>query len=344
MTNECLDNKDVMWCMNILDDVSRTFAVPIKMIEKPRSVYVSVGYLLCRISDTIEDSPSIQIDKKNELFDIYKKAVLNPTNEDVLNLFIDECKKCMPENPEEPSHWKLVVNADRLFNVYSNFDDNIIQCIQDPVVEMIEGMKEFCNKYPDGMRLNSYDELEEYCYYVAGTVGNMLSNIAIYENNIEENQKIRIKAQKYGSLLQHVNITKDVYEDYIKENNIYIPKEELDSHDIVQDSFIESDDSNLVITDMIDRTKNKINSARDYLEILSKYEKTNTRSWSIPYLLAVATLRELEDNTEKVLNGDVKIERDEVYSIIEEVRNSDYQRIIKLEEKIKDEPLHKVIS
>lgn len=338
---ENVSENDIDWCMETLDEVSRTFSVPIRMIDRPRTVYVATGYLLCRISDTIEDSPHLKIEQKNMLFDLYEEIVSNPEDKDQIDTFLNKCTNLKPNEPNEPTHWELVMNTDRLFRIYSNFDEGIQDCIEEPVLEMIDGMRDFCNRHPDGIRIETNEELENYCYYVAGTVGNMLSNIVIYQNSIDKKDEIRSRAQEFGSLLQHVNITKDIYEDYIEENNIYVPKSELNKYKIDQEKIIENDKSPKVVDEMIQRTSNKVESARKYLKILSKVNKSNTRSWSIPYLLAVATLRELENNSEEVLHGDVKIDREEVYKIVEEVKKSDYERILRLEEIINDKPLEK---
>ena len=45
------------------------------------------------------------------------------------------------------------------------------------VTEMAVGMRKFVFLYPDGIRIQTLDEFREYCYYVAGTVGYMLTDL-----------------------------------------------------------------------------------------------------------------------------------------------------------------------
>ena len=47
---------DRAWCEATLPRVSRTFALNIRLLAGPLREAVSVGYLLCRTADTIEDA------------------------------------------------------------------------------------------------------------------------------------------------------------------------------------------------------------------------------------------------------------------------------------------------
>lgn len=336
---------DINWCMDILDDVSRTFSVPIKMIDNPRSKYICVGYLVCRISDTIEDDPNMNINDKNLLFNKYANCIVSK-NKDDIDDFIRTAKKFKPDDPEVPAYWDLVLNTDRLFNVYSSFDEEVQDCIDKPAIEMIHGMKTYCNKYPDGMRFKTLEELDKYCYFVAGTVGNMLSNLSIYHNELttDKEEKLRYHAQKYGLLLQLVNIIKDINEDYVLENNIYIPSNKTDEYNITQENIadkVDDNNSKLLVNDLIEHAESNIKNAREYLKLLDDIEYTHMPSWSIPYLLSIATLREMNENYRTVLTeGGVKMTRDEVYSVINSVKDSDYNEITDLENKIYKKPLN----
>lgn len=335
---------DIDWCFDILEDVSRTFSVPINMIEGERSTEVCLGYLVCRISDTIEDDPDLSIEDKNRLFKLYKD-VIKTKDESEIKEFLDVASNCKPSDPEEDKHWELLMNTDRLFNVYRKFSDETQDCIEEPALEMLDGMKDYCNRYPDGMRLKSVQELDDYCYYVAGTVGNMLTNITIKHNDVNKESKLKLNAQKYGLLLQLVNIIKDINVDYTDENNIYVPKNLTDSFGINQEDLIKKRNiskSKSIVDKLISHAEENICNAREYLGQLSDKENTNVRSWSIPYLLAVATLRELNKNSSEVLTeGGVKITRDEVYCVIDNVQDASFEEIKSLEEKIDKKPLHK---
>ena len=52
---------DLEWCRSMLPRVSRTFAMGIQMLPQPFEPWVTVGYLLCRVVDTVEDTESMAL-------------------------------------------------------------------------------------------------------------------------------------------------------------------------------------------------------------------------------------------------------------------------------------------
>jgi phytoene/squalene synthetase len=49
-------SEDRAWCDGVLPRVSRTFALNIRLLAGTFREAVSIGYLLCRAADAIEDS------------------------------------------------------------------------------------------------------------------------------------------------------------------------------------------------------------------------------------------------------------------------------------------------
>ena len=81
------------------------------------------------------------------------------------------------------------------------------------VGEMIVGMRKFVLLYPHGIRIQSLDEYKEYCYYVAGTVGYLLTDLW-HEHAPSIGARrygvLREKCRAFAEALQTVNILKDV--------------------------------------------------------------------------------------------------------------------------------------
>lgn len=48
----------------LLPKVSRTFALSISLLRPPSRQAVSVAYLLCRVVDTLEDAPTLSLERK----------------------------------------------------------------------------------------------------------------------------------------------------------------------------------------------------------------------------------------------------------------------------------------
>src|SRR5262249_15596001 len=137
--------------------------------------------------------------------------------------------------------------------------------------EMVRGMRKVVLEHPQGIRLQTIDAYREYCYYVAGTVGYMLTDLW-HEHSSAVNarvyEKLRKNARAFGEALQTVNILKDVAVDAVKENSIYVPEELLrasgSSHATILDPAYETA-NHAAITALITLAWKNLDEARDYL-------------------------------------------------------------------------------
>lgn len=318
----------------MLSEVSRTFEIPIKKMGSPEGDYTCVGYLLCRIPDTIEDTPHLKGETKSDLLSKYRD-VIRSDNSSSVEEFEQRVSDVKPEDPLDEEYWTLAEQTSRVLQVFSEFPDDIQDSISKYVDELTHGMEKFMSRHGGFVRIEDEEELEEYCYYVAGTVGHMLAEIDS-DNPDEEFHQI---AEDYGLLLQTVNVSKDVHGDYHEEDNIYIPAEYLQEEGVEQNNLL--DEENIdgtvgAVNKVIDYSRSKVSSARKYLkQIADEKGHEHMRPWAIPYLLAVATLRELEDNAEQSLTeGGVKITRGEVANIITKSQGLKPSEIKQLEDQI----------
>lgn len=71
------------------------------------------------------------------------------------------------------------------------------------------------------MKIQTYEELEVYCYYVASIVGLMMSKVFGLQSVAGVHQAVEM-----GIAMQLTNILRDIAEDY-KKDRVYIPLEEL---------------------------------------------------------------------------------------------------------------------
>ncbi len=160
-------------------------------------------------------------------------------------------------------------------------------------------MKAFVLRHPQGIRIQTLAEYQEYCYYVAGTVGYMLTDLwrasyraitpGVYD-------ALRTKARAFGEALQTVNILKDVAVDAERENSIYIPEELLraqgSSHATLLDPAHETA-NHTALTELIRLAWANLDAARDYLLLVPRRALAVRLFCILPLLFAYATLRDL---------------------------------------------------
>ena len=338
--------KDREWCHDTVQDVSRTFAITIDVLAEPMSTSICVGYLLCRIPDTIEDASHIPPDEQSSLLRTYD-AVLAPDSETDVTAFIDAVTPWLPEPEARNADWKLVAETERVLRVFEAQSTPVQAAIRGPARELVSGMATFVDRYAEdgGLRVQRRDELHEYCHYAAGTVGELVTNLVCDAETPEAIRgPLEENAEAFGLALQLVNICKDVGADFHEENNVYLPADELDDEGVSQDELGDPDNADGVATVVrrtVEDAREYLDDAQVWLEHVPERRGNRVAAWAIPYLLAVATLREVESRPHDVLHpAGVKITRQEVGVIIEACADGiDGDELATLREQISAGPL-----
>jgi farnesyl-diphosphate farnesyltransferase len=308
------------WCHDVVQDVSRTFALTIQVLAEPMATYICVGYLLCRIPDTIEDAGHIPAGAQAELLALYE-AVLDPEADAEPETFRNAAEEWMPENPD--ADWRVVRETPAVFRAFRAQPVPVKRAVRGPVRELVSGMERFVARYAEtgGLRLKTHDELERYCHYAAGTVGELITNLVCRADlDPETEETLRENSESFGQLLQHVNIAKDVHDDYAEENNVYLPAERLDAHGVEQEEVLDPENREgaaAVVRETADTARGYLDDAEAYLETLPEHDGNRVAAWAIPFLLAVGTLRELDAHPRVALTAeDVKVTREEVQAVV----------------------------
>ena len=218
----------------ILPAVSRTFALSIRLLPGALGRAVRTAYLLCRIADTIEDEPRLPASEKAVLFDELLRCFDDPAAADAF-------PRRLGTLHGRPADVRLALHADLVFALYRSLSLATQAHVRRWVGEMIVGMRKFVLLYPHGIRIQSLDEYKEYCYYVAGTVGYLVTDLW-HEHapsiGVRRHGVLREKCRAFAEALQTVNILKDVASDAEQENSIYIPEELLRAHGSSHATFL----------------------------------------------------------------------------------------------------------
>ncbi len=304
------------FCEGILPAVSRTFALGIRVLPGDLGQAVLDAYLLCRIADTVEDAPGHTPEEKAVLFRELLAGFDDPT---AVARFMSGAQALTGE----PAHLALVHHADLVFTHFARLPQKTRGVVRTWVTEMVVGMDKFVHRYPDGIRIQTLEEYKEYCYYVAGTVGYMLTDLW-FEHAPSIGKKryevLRERCRAFAEALQTVNILKDVAVDAEKENSIYVPEELLRAHGSTQGRILAPD---LVSTNrealgrLIDLAWHDLDEARTYLLLIPRRAVSIRLFCLLPLLFAYATMRDLVQSTAMLRpGGTVKISRREVKSLL----------------------------
>lgn len=301
----------------ILPAVSRTFALSIRLLPGTLGRAVLAAYLLCRIADTVEDDHAMTPDRKGEVLDALVLALDDARAAEDFPAIADALV------PGDVTHADLVRHADRVFVLYRALPLRSRLRVKHWVAEMAMGMKKFAQRYPRGIRIGTVEEYREYCYYVAGTVGHMLTDLWHEHTRAIGAAEYRVlwkRCRAFGEALQTVNILKDIAWDATRENAIYIPEDALRARGGSHATLLSPDhaeSSHAVVEQFIQLAWRDLDQALEYFVSIPRRAVSIRAFCVLPLLFAYATLRELARSTAMLRAGEsVKISRGEVKSLM----------------------------
>jgi farnesyl-diphosphate farnesyltransferase len=212
----------------ILPEVSRTFALTIPQLPPPLRGPVTSAYLLCRIADTIEDEPALSPAETLAYLQRFKAVVSAGADP---SLFANDLGRRL-SNQTSASERHLIRNTDRVIRVVSRLGPARRAAIGRCVRLMCDGMPQF-QLSASLHGLASTSDLDDYCYYVAGVVGEMLVELFCeYSPEIALRRDALYElATSFAQGLQMTNILKDQWEDRTR-GACWLPQEIFARHGI----------------------------------------------------------------------------------------------------------------
>jgi len=211
---------DLLYQNKILPRVSRTFALTIPQLPAGLEEVVSNAYLLCRLADTIEDDPELDAQLKSAFMSEFLSVIgANANAEDFSTRLTDHLS-----NRTRRADRELVENTAAVVRILGHFTPTQRQAVVRCVTTMCEGMPEFqAGKTLDG--LPTLVDLDRYCYFVAGIVGEMLTDLFCEHCPELDDHRDEMMALSvcFGQGLQMTNILKDIWEDR-DANTCWLPR------------------------------------------------------------------------------------------------------------------------
>ncbi|MEO5703030.1 MAG: phytoene/squalene synthase family protein [Gammaproteobacteria bacterium] len=195
---------------HLLKGVSRTFALTIPQLPATLRKVVSNAYLLCRTMDTIEDEPNLTPDQKHNFARQFVSVV---GGQESPQRFAAELSPLLSDSTIPEEH-ELIQFMPQVIGITLNFNEAQRDALHACVRVMSEGMVEF-QHMQTAYGLTDLAQLDRYCYYVAGVVGEMLTKLFCdYSPAIAKNRdELMVLAVSFGQGLQMTNILKDIWDD-----------------------------------------------------------------------------------------------------------------------------------
>jgi len=304
-------SSDEVYQDQILPHVSRTFALTIPQLPEGLRTAVTCAYLLCRIADTIEDEPALSPPETLAFLQRFS-AVLAGEGEPKLL-----ARDIGPRLSDQTlaTERDLVGNMDRVIGVMQRLNEPQRAAIRRCVELMCYGMPRFqFSASVKGLARSS--DLDDYCYYVAGVVGEMLTDLFCdYSPDIARHRPaLSALAASFAQGLQMTNILKDVWEDRSR-GACWLPQEVFTRYGVdLADVSAKPFDPRFAAAfrELLGVAHAHLRNALDYTLLIPGRETGIRRFclWAIG--LAVLTLRKIEHNPRFTAGAQVKVTRSAV--------------------------------
>ena len=298
-----------------LQGVSRTFALTIPQLPAPLARPVANAYLLCRIVDTIEDEATLDSRQKRDFCERFSRVVRG----DAPALGLRDDLAPLLSAKTLPSERELIAVMPRVIRITHGFDpaqrDALAVCVE----IMAQGMAEFQDR---DLRfgLSTMAEMDRYCYYVAGVVGEMLTRLFCHyspEIAVHRDEMMRL-AVSFGQGLQMTNILKDLWDDHDR-GVCWLPQKIFEAQGFeLRDLCPNHDNPHFRegFKELVGIAHNHLKDALRYTLLIPPHE-TGLREFCLWALgMAVLTLRKINGNLNFSASRQVKITRRSVRATI----------------------------
>jgi 4,4'-diapophytoene synthase len=304
-------NSDEVYQDEILPHVSRTFALTIPQLPSGLRTAVTTAYLLCRIADTIEDEPALSPPETLGFLQRFSAVLSGQGDAKLLARDIEQ----RLSDRTLPTERDLVSNMERVLGVMSRLNEPQRAAIRRCVQLMCSGMPRF--QFSASLKgLAHSTDLDDYCYYVAGVVGEMLTDLFCdYSPEIARRRaELSAIAASFAQGLQMTNILKDVWEDRSR-GACWLPQDVFTRHEVdLAEVSSEPFDPRFGagFRELIGVAHAHLRNALDYTLLIPSKETGIRRFclWAIG--LAVLTLRKIEHNPRFTAGVQVKVTRSAV--------------------------------
>ena len=285
-------NHDIDYQTEILQGVARTFALTIAQLPGPLRAAVGNLYLVCRITDTIEDEPTLTWEQKEAFSARFVEIV---AGRDDPAPFARELGALLSASTTEREQ-NLVTNTARVVRITEQFSPMQREAIERCVRIMSRGMVEFQrNASAEGLR--DVDHLDRYCYHVAGVVGETLTTLFCdYSDEMDgRRDELFALAISFGQGLQMINILKDMWEDR-RRGVSWLPRD-------------------VSVAKLVAINRHHLANALRYILIIPRHETGIRRSCLWPLGIAVLTLQRIHRAPAFTSGQEVKVSRRSVWAI-----------------------------
>ena len=279
-------------CYYFLNTTSRSFAAVVQALHVELRDAICVFYLVLRGLDTIEDDMTIPLDTKMPLLSSFHEKLYQQG-------------WTFDGNHEKEKDRILLQHFNVVVTQFSRLRQPYQHVIADICKQMGKGMADFAAV----RKVNTKQDWNLYCHYVAGLVGIGLCRL-FARSGLEDERIANVEplANSMGLFLQKVNIIRDYFED-LRDGRTFWPEEIWSKYAVHLDDFAQQPSSLNARDCLNELIADALTLIPDCLQFMSMLQEPSVFCFcAIPQVMAIATLALCFDN-ERVFQENVKIRK-----------------------------------
>lgn len=226
----------------LLESVSRSFYLTIKLLPEALRVPISLGYLLARTSDSIADAAvAAPAESRLEHLRAFAEMIKYGADTESLNKLRKEIGSRLPAESDEH---KLLEAAPRVLAWLESLPRADQWELRRVLGRITHGQELDLSRFGDGGTLKalaSRQELLDYTYFVAGSVGEFWTQCCAHHLGAKfttsSPKEMLPLGRRYGQGLQLINILRDLPED-LAAGRCYLPLDELTAAGLTPDDLL----------------------------------------------------------------------------------------------------------
>ncbi|KAG8655888.1 hypothetical protein MANES_04G084600v8 [Manihot esculenta] len=288
------------FCYSMLHKVSRSFALVIQQLGTQLRDAICIFYLVLRALDTVEDDTSIPTDVKVPILIAFHRHIYD--REWHFSCGTKDYKVLMDQ-------------FHHVSTAFLELGKSYQEAIEDITKRMGAGMAKFICK-----EVETVDDYDEYCHYVAGLVGLGLSKL-FHASGLEDLAPT-VLSNSMGLFLQKTNIIRDYLEDIdeIPKSRMFWPHEIWSKYVNKLEDLKYEENSIKAVQCLNDMVTNALIHVDDCLKYMSALRDPDIfRFCAIPQIMAIGTLALCYNNIE-VFRGVVKMRRGLTAKVIDQTK------------------------
>ncbi|KAJ9189670.1 hypothetical protein P3X46_000935 [Hevea brasiliensis] len=288
------------FCYSMLHKVSRSFALVIQQLGPQLRNAVCIFYLVLRALDTVEDDTSIPTDVKVPILIAFHRHIY-------------DCEWHFSCGTKD---YKVLMDQfHHVSTAFLELGKSYQEAIEDITKRMGAGMAKFICK-----EVETVDDYDEYCHYVAGLVGLGLSKL--FHASGSEDLAPDVLSNSMGLFLQKTNIIRDYLEDIneIPKSRMFWPRQTWSKYVNKLEDLKDEENSVKAVQCLNDMITNALIHVDDCLTYMSALrDPAIFRFCAIPQVMAIGTLALCYNNIE-VFRGVVKMRRGLTAKVIDQTK------------------------